>query len=175
MSTIDQFRAQLSGGGARPSQFRVILTFPDWAGGQLASVKGNFLVKAASLPASTINPIEVPYRGRVTKVAGERQFANWNVTVLNDNDFFIRNALERWSKGIADHSSTSGRLVSSSYQTQMLVQQLDRNDLPVKTYQFYNCFPVNIGEIALDFGATSQIEEFPVEFSVDYWESVGGL
>ncbi len=172
MSTIDQFRAQLTGGGARPSQFRVILTFPDWVGGQLAAVKGEFLVKASSLPASTINAIEVPYRGRVTKVAGERQFQNWNVVVMNDNDFLIRDAMERWSRGIAEHDATNGRLVSSTYQTQMLVQQLDRNDVPIKTYQFFNCFPVNISEIPLDFGATTQIEEFQVEFSIDYWNAL---
>lgn len=171
MAKIDDFRAKLSGGGARPSQFKVILTFPSWVGGNAAASKGEFLVKAATLPASIITPIEVPYRGRITKLAGERQFANWNVTVLNDNDFLIRNTMERWSKGILDHSSTVGRLSSLSYQTDMLVQQLDRNDVVVKEYKFFNCFPQNVAEIQLDFGAITQIEEFQIEFSVDYWET----
>jgi len=174
MSRIDSFRAVLSGGGARPSHFKVILTFPDFVSGTDAAVAGEFMVKATALPASIITPIEVPYRGRVTKVAGERQFSNWNVTVLNDNNFLIRNAMERWSKGILDHSSTTGLLASSTYQTDMLVQQLDRNDLVLKEYKFFNCFPQNISEIALDFGATTQIEEFQVEFSVDYWDTITG-
>jgi hypothetical protein len=169
MTTINAFRAQLSGGGARPSQFKVILTFPTWADGTAAAVKGEFLVKATSLPASTIAPIDVPYRGRITKIAGERMFANWNVTIINDNDFMIRNALERWSKGVIDHESTNGRLASSSYQTDMVVQQLDRNDVAIKSYKFFNCFPQNISEIQLDFGSVANIEEFNCEFSVDYW------
>ncbi len=172
MSRIDTFRSYLAGGGARPSQFRVILTFPTWVAGNDAAAKGEFLVKATSLPASILTPIQVPFRGRITKLAGEREFQNWNVQILNDNDFLIRNAMERWSKGVLDHSTTTGRLQSSSYQTDMIVQQLDRNDNVVKQYKFFNCFPQTIGEIPLDFGATSSIEEFPVEFSVDYWDNI---
>jgi hypothetical protein len=169
MANIDQFRSMLSGGGARPSQFRVTLNIP---GDNAATYSGSFLIKAATLPASIITPIDVPFRGRVAKVAGERQFANWNVTVLNDNDFLIRNSLERWSRDILDHSSTGGMLAPASYITDMYVEQLDRNDFPIKSYKFFNCFPQQISEIQLDFGATTQIEEFQVEFSVDYWEAV---
>lgn len=172
MARIDSFRAQLSGGGARSSQFKVILTFPTWVSGTDAAVKGEFLCKATALPASTISPILVPFRGRISKLAGEREFQNWNVTILNDNDFLIRNAMERWSKGILDHQSTVGRLASASYQTDMLVQQLDRNDNVIKQYKFFDCFPQVISEIQLDFGNTQQIEEFTVEFSVDYWDAV---
>lgn len=173
MARIDQFRAMLSGGGARPSQFKVMLAFPAWVGGGTAARAGEFLVNATALPASVITPIEVPFRGRIAKIAGERQFANWNVTVLNDNDFLIKNALERWSKGILEHSSTNGRLAPTSYTTDMVVQQLDRNDVMIKEYKFFNCFPQNIQEIQLDFAATTQIEQFQVEFSVDYWETAG--
>lgn len=172
MSRIDQFRAMLAGGGARPTQFKVILTFPTWVAGTDAAIKGEFLVKAASLPASSLMPIEVPFRGRMSKIAGERVFQNWSVTVLNDNDFLIRNALERWSKGILSHDSTNGRLQSASYQTDMLVQQLDRNDNAIKQYKFFNCWPQLVGEIQLDFGAVQNIEEFQVEFSVDYWDTI---
>ena len=172
MSSINTFRAQLAGGGARPSHFRVVLTFPAFAQAGQAAAKGEFMIKSTSLPASIISPIEVPFRGRVTKVAGERQFANWNITVLNDTDFAIRDAFERWSKGILAHSETTGRLASSTYQQDMLVQQLDRNDKVIKEYKFFNTFPQNISEIGLDFGATTQIEEFQVELSLDYWEVV---
>ena len=174
MARIDDFRAKLAGGGARPSHFKVMLTFPTWVGGTNAAKSGEFLIKAASLPASIITPIEVPFRGRIAKVAGERQFANWNVTVLNDNDFLIRNAMEIWSRGILSHSSTNGRLAPSSYTADMIVQQLDRNDIAIKEYKFFNCFPQNVSEIGLDFGATTQIEEFQVEFSVDYWRTAFG-
>lgn len=172
MAKIDSFRAQLAGGGARPSQFNVMLSFPSWVSGQDAAVKGEFLVKGTSLPSSLIQPIIVPFRGRNTKLAGEREFQNWTVTVLNDNDFLIRNALERWSNGVLDYKSTTGRLASATYQTDMIVQQLDRNDLVIKQYKFYNCWPQMVGEIQLDFAATSQIEEFQVEFSIDYFEPI---
>lgn len=169
MARIDTFRAQLIGGGARPSQFVVSLTFPTWVGAGTAGLTGQFLVKAATLPASTITPIGVPFRGRIAKIAGEREFQNWNVTVLNDNDFIIRNALEVWSAGILNHAQTNGIVAPTDYTADMFVTQLDRNDNALKTYKFFNCFPQVVGEIALDFGNTNQIEEFPVEFSVDYW------
>lgn len=174
MARIDDFRARLAGGGARPSQFKVMLTFPSWvtAGGNAAAA-GEFLIKTASLPASVITPIEVPFRGRIAKVAGERQFANWNVAVINDNDFLIRNALETWSKGILEHDDTAGKMAPSSYTSDMLVQQLDRNDKVLKEYKFFNCFPQTVAEIGLDFSATTQIEEFNVEFSIDYWMTNG--
>lgn len=170
MAKIDDFRARLSGGGARPSQFKVMLTFPSWVTeGPYAAASGEFLIKATTLPASTIAPIEVPYRGRMAKIAGERQFQNWNVTIINDNDFLIRNALESWSRGILENDDTYGRMEPSSYTSDMIVQQLDRNEGVLKEYKFFNCFPQVIGEIGLDFSATTQIEEYQVEFSIDYW------
>lgn len=173
MAKINDFRAHLIGGGARPSQFRVSLIFPSWvAGSGNASVTSQFMVKAASLPASTITPIEVPFRGRIAKVAGERQFANWNVTILNDNDFVLRNSLESWSNGILNHTQTNGRLAPLDYAVSLYVSQLDRNDLTIKEYRFANCFPQAIQEIQLDFANTQQIEEYQVEFSVDFWEVI---
>lgn len=172
MAKIDSFRSYLSGGGARPSQFRVHMRFPDFVQTPINTNAVQYLVKAASLPASIIIPIDVPYRGRVAKIAGERQFANWNVTILNDNDFMLRNAMEQWSSGTLNHTQTNGMLAPKSYATDMYVDQLDRNDNIVKTYKFVNCFPQQISEIQLDFGNVNQIEEFQVEFSVDYWEAV---
>lgn len=169
MARIDQFRAVLAGGGARPSQFVVSLTFPTWVSANGAALAGQFLVKTAELPASIITPIDVPFRGRIAKVAGERQFANWNVTVLNDNDFLIRDALERWSAGILNHAQTNGIVAPTEYTSDLFVTQLDRNDVALKTYKFFNCFPQTVSPIGLDFGNTNTIEEFQVEFSVDYW------
>lgn len=175
MATIDSFRSTLTGGGARASQFRVNLTVPQFAGSPASTTVANdavFLVKAASLPASTIMPIEVPFRGRMAKIAGERVFANWTVTVINDTNFRIRNALENWSRNILDNESTFGLTKPIAYTAQLGVQQLDRDDKVLKTYKFFNCYPQNIGEISLDFGNTNQVEEYQVEFSVDYWTSV---
>ena len=170
MARIDDFRAQLTGGGARPSQFRVLLTFPNWVSlGAPAAQAGQFLIKSSTLPASIITPIDVPFRGRYAKIAGERQFANWNITVINDNDFLIKNALEIWSKGILEHDATNGRMAPNDYTSDLFVQQLDRNDNILKEYKMFNCFPQNVQEIQLDFGATTQLEEYQVEFSVDYW------
>lgn len=171
MARIDQFRSVLAGGGARPSQFVVSLTFPTWVSAAGAGQAAQFLVKAATLPASIVTPIDVPFRGRIAKIAGERQFANWNVTVLNDNDFLVRDALERWSAGILNHAQTNGIVAPTEYTADMFVTQLDRNDVALKTYKFFNCFPQTISEIGLDFGNTNTIEEFQVEFSVDYWTS----
>ena len=176
MATINSFRSNLTGGGARPSQFQVMLTFPNWVAETSGAIQqAKFMVKAASLPASIITPIDVPFRGRYAKIAGERQFANWNVTVLNDGNFTIRRAMEAWSKGILLHSDTGGIVTPTDYTAQLQVQQLDRNDVVLRTYAFYNCYPQNIQEIQLDFGATTQIEEYQIEFSVDYWEADFGI
>lgn len=169
MAKIDEFRSFLQGGGARPSQFKVNLNIPGLAD---ASRVGQFMVKATTLPSSLITPIDVPFRGRIAKIAGERQFQNWTVTILNDNDFKIRAALEEWSRNILEHDQTQGILPPSWYVTEMQVIQLDRNDNELRTYQFSNCFPQVIGEIGLDFGNTTAIEEYQVEFSVDYWKVV---
>lgn len=171
MAKIDSFRAFITDGGVRPSQFKVELGFPtaiDAAEGT-SRTAGIFLVKATSLPASTITPIEVPWRGRMAKVAGERVFQNWSVTIINDGGFLIRSALERWSNLIIEHESTNGTIPPNSYTAEMSVTQLDRNDLALRKYTMANCWPANIGEIQLDFGNTNSIEEYQVEFSVDYW------
>jgi hypothetical protein len=176
MARIDDFRAFLTQGGARPTQFRVNLSFPDAIGVEHtgAGTSGVFMCNATSLPASTIAPIEVPYRGRNVKLAGERQFQNWQVRILNDSNFLIRKALESWSSRILAHSTTNGVVIPILYAVDMEVVQLDRNDLELRKYKFHNCWPTNISDIALDFGQVTQIEEFTVEFSVDYWSVDSG-
>lgn len=170
MARIDDFRAHLTQGGARPTQFRVNLAFPGFVGGGVsAAVKGVFMCSATSLPASSVQPIEVPYRGRNIKIAGERVFQNWQVRILNDSDFVIRKALELWSGRVLEHGATNGLVTPSAYAVPMQVVQLDRNEVPLRTYTFHNCWPQNLSDINLDFGAITQVEDFNVEFSVDYW------
>lgn len=171
MARIDDFRAFLTQGGARPTQFRVNLSFPTAIGVEQngAGVSGIFMCSATSLPASSIQPIEVPYRGRSVKLAGERHFQNWQVRILNDSNFMIRKALESWSSKVLSHGNTSGVVIPTLYAVDMEVVQLDRNDFELRKYKFHNCWPTNISEIQLDFGAVTQIEDFNVEFSVDYW------
>lgn len=174
MSTISNFKAQMTGGGARPNQFRVEMTFPAFIGG--AAAAGNaaqFLCKSAVLPSSTIDDITAFYRGRPVHFAGERTFAPWTVSVFNDNDFLIRNVMETWSDTILNYDATNGILSPSAYQVDMSVHQLDRNDAIVKTYTFYDVYPTNVGQIQLDFEANNQIELFDVEFTYNYFIASG--
>ena len=169
MATIDSFRSALTGGGARPSQFQVALTFPNGMQNVAAINAGVFLIKAATLPASSIQSIEVPFRGRMAKIAGERVFGNWQVQILNDTDFLVRKSLEYWSSQILNHGNTTGIVNPSDYTATLTVTQLGRDDVPLRVYQMFNCFPTHIGEIGLDFANAASIQEYPVEFSVDYW------
>lgn len=169
---IQNFKSALIGGGVRPNQFRVILTFPNWVPlGAAAVLKSGFLVTAASLPPSTISTTSVMYRGRNIPYAGERQFTPWSVNVLNDTDFVIRNALEAWQQGINSNTDNTGRIASNQYQVNAIVQQLDRNDNILKQYEMIDIYPSNVGEIALDFGNNDVIESFPVVFEYTYWTS----
>ena len=188
--TISQFKGQLAGGGVRPNLFEVELNFPNGAGQTLGfmsneatpaaenatidnttSIAGKvpFMVKAANLPASNITPVEVPFRGRILKVAGERTFDTWTVTVLNDADFQIRTSMEQWMNGISRLTNGSGEVDPSMYTADALVKQLDRNGDTLRLYNFVGLFPTNVSEIALSMDTTDTIEEFTVEFQVLYW------
>jgi hypothetical protein len=169
MTTIHSFKSQMAGGGSRPNQFRVTLTFPSWVGGNVAEQKIPFMVSAASLPESTLGIASVQFRGREIKWAGDRTFSPWTVNVYNDTDFEIRSALESWSQGIVENETNRGRTTAPQYQTQALVEQLDRNDQVLKTYIFTDFWPIQIGEIGLDYGANDQIEAFPVTFDYLEW------
>ena len=128
-----------------------------------------FMVKAANLPASNITPVEVPFRGRILKVAGERTFDTWTVTVLNDADFQIRTSMEQWMNGISRLTNGSGEVDPTMYTADALVKQLDRNGDTLRLYNFVGLFPTNVSEIALSMDTTDTIEEFTVEFQVLYW------
>ena len=182
--TIDDFKSKLVGGGARPNLFEVELVFPNGLAEQDAEEKGRFLVKAANLPASNINVIDVPFRGRNLKIAGDRTFDVWTITVINDTDFLIRNAFERWMNAINKHDNATGEVTPADYQTDMYVNQLGRavkgaegtidgagTDVPIlRKYKFHGVFPTNVSAIELSYDQTDSIEEFTIDLQVQWWD-----
>ena len=172
MANISDFKAQLTGGGARANQFRVQLSFPSFVTlGAVAGLQAQFLCNAAQLPASTIEPISILYRGRPVNFAGERTFAPWTIAVYNDTNFNIRNALEQWSNGIQNNGTTNGITNPANYQVDLSVYQLDRNGATVKAYKFVDAFPSEIGDIQLGYDQGNAIETFNVTFQYNYWTS----
>lgn len=174
MANISDFKAHLIGGGARPNQFYVELSFPTWVTAAVSGITGQraqFMCKAASLPASTIENIPLQYRGRAVNIAGERTFAPWTITIYNDVDFGIRNAMEEWSDGIQQLATTRGITNPSGYQVDLKVHQLARDGNIVKTYVFKDAYPTEVGTIALDFDQANSIETFDVTFQYNYWTS----
>ena len=172
MATISEFKGFMIGGGARANQFYVQLSFPTLVGaGVVAAQEAQFLCKAAQLPASNIENIQVQYRGRPVNFAGERTFEPWTITVYNDTSFNIRNALEQWSHRVQNLNATNGVTNPTAYQTDLRVVQLDRNGASLKSYIFKDAYPTNIGAIALDYDTANAIETFDVTFQYNYWES----
>jgi hypothetical protein len=175
MANIADFKAQMIGGGARPNQFRVELTFPSYVTlGVVAGQRAQFLCKAAQLPASTIETLPVLYRGRPVNFAGERTFQPWTVTIYNDTTFGIRNALEQWQSGIQNYNTTNGRINPTEYQVDLSVHQLDRNGATIKSYKFVDAFPTTISAIGLDYEQQNAIEQFDVEFQYNFFTSNTG-
>ena len=180
---ITEFRSRLAGGGARSNLFEVEITFPSLAiDERLVTDKVPFMVKAAEIPASNLGNIPVPYRGRVLPVAGDRTFDPWTVTVINDTDFQIRDAMEKWSNSINDLQTAQGTINPEDYQTSAKVKQLSREGVnpgdpekTLRTYNFVGIYPNTVSDIALDFGATDQIEEFQVTFNYLFYEVASGL
>ena len=166
---VDDFKSKLRGGGARPNLFKATVNFPAYAGGDVELT--SFLCKAAQLPASVMNVVEVPFRGRQLKVAGDRTFETWTVTIINDTDFNTRNAMERWMNGINAHSANTGLTNPVDYEADLIVEQLDKDGETLKTYQFRGCFPTNVAAIDVNYETVDTVEEFTVEFQVQYWES----
>ena len=176
---ITEFRSRLSGGGARANLFEVEIAFPEELGINLTDVsdKVPFLVKAAEIPASNLGNIPVPYRGRVLPVAGDRTFDPWTVTIINDTDFQIRDAMEKWSNSINDLQTAQGSIDPAVYQRSALVKQLSREgsnpgdpEKVLRTYNFEGIYPNTVSSIPLDFGATDQIQEFQVTFNYLFYE-----
>ena len=166
---VDDFKSKLRGGGARSNLFKVTLNYPAYAGGDVELT--SFMCRAANLPASTVTTLEVPFRGRILKVGGDRTFAEWTVTVLNDTGFEIRDAMERWMNGINAHSANTGLTNPADYQVDLVVEQLDRDESVIKRYNFRGAFPEAITEITLSYDQGTEIETFDVTFAYQYWES----
>ena len=162
MATIDQFKAQLIGGGARANQFRVILNTPPGIATGLPLGTSSFFIKAASLPGQTIPEITVNFRGRQLFLAGDRTFETWTTTVLNDTDFAIRNGMERWMNGINDLDTNTGVTNVTDYTADMVVQQLDRDDTVLKQYTLTSCWPQSLAPIELSMDTVSDIETFDI-------------
>lgn len=164
---VDQFKSKLVGGGARPNQFYVQLTFPPYVSiGAEAAASAPFLVTAASLPGSIVNPAVLMYRGREVKLAGERVYNPWTVNIINSNAFEMRSAFEQWSNAMNNYQDNSGEIHPFAYMTDLSVTQLDRNSRPLKQYVLRDAFPIDVSEVQLDFGANDQISQFSVTFSI---------
>lgn len=175
LRTISDFKSRLSGGGARPNLFEVELAFPDAVAIENDVLqKARFLVKAAALPASTIAPIDVPFRGRILKIAGDRTFETWTITVINDTDFSLRSAFEKWMNTINKMSDATGVVDPEAYQKDATVKQLDRDGSVLRSYKFWDIFPTNISTIDVSYETTDTIEEFTVEMQVQWWEAYRG-
>ncbi len=167
---VERFKSALTNGGARPNQFAVQLSYPTYvAGAALAVARSPFLVNIAELPGQTVNPAIVQYRGREVKFVGDRIYAPWTITVLNDAEMSVRNALEQWMAGMEDYASKFGRLQPAEYQRDLDVFQLDRNGNILKSYKLVNSFPVDLSPVALDFGANDQISQFTVTFQYQHF------
>ena len=172
MATIDEFKSQLTGGGARANQFEVWITDPQGLGIGLDRRRTSFLVRSASLPGMTLGEIAVPFRGRTIYLAGDRTFEDtWTTTFLNDTDFSIRNAIEKWSNAINDLVDGKGVSNPKDYQTDLTVKQLDRSGNVLKTYKFINAWPTTISAIELTSDTADAIEEFEVTWRYQRFET----
>ena len=177
LRTISDFKRKLKGGGARPNLFEVELTFPSIVGVQDENEvieNSRFLVKAANLPASTVANIDIPFRGRILKIAGDRTFETWTITVINDTSFSIRSAFEKWMNTINKLNDGTGETDPALYQVDAKVHQLDREGRTLRKYVFKDVFPTNISAIDLSYETTDTIQEFTVEMQVHFYEAFKG-
>jgi hypothetical protein len=166
---VDDFKSKLIGGGARPNLFKATVTYPGYAQGDVELT--SFMCKGAQLPASVIGQLDVPFRGRQLKIAGDRTFENWTITILNDTGMEIRNAMERWMNGINEHANNTGLSNPTDYQADMTIEQLDKSGAVTKSYTIRGAYPVNVAAIDLSYDSNDAIEEFTVELAYQYWES----
>jgi hypothetical protein len=200
--TLEDFKARMIGGAARPNLFEVEINFPNFSTeGTSQSTTDNtrtvaelsrFMIKTAALPASNIGVINVPFRGRELKIAGDRTFDVWTITVINDIDFSIRTAFEKWMNAINKHDDNSGLINPAQYQRDAIVKQFGRSSvssaqsnvtnptataagdqIPVlKAYKFYGIFPTAVSAIDLSYDSSDTIEEFTVDLQVQWWDAL---
>lgn len=169
---VDTFKSKLVGGGARANLFQCIINFPIFVGNTAALTEQTaFMCRSASLPASTTEKIEVPYRGRMIPVAGDRKFEDWKIIVYNDIDFRIRNAFEKWINTINEAQSNTGLSNPLDYEVDMAVHQLDKAGNIVKKYDFRGVFPTSVSAIELNYNQTAEIEQFDVQLALTYFQA----
>ena len=173
MAKIDDFKANLIGGGARANQFRVTITPPPGIAIGLDVRRSSFLAKASNLPGQTLGEIPIPFRGRNIYIAGDREFETWSTTFINDTDFMVRNAIERWMNGINDTVENTGVSSPAEYSADLFVEQLDRDDTILKSYIFRNAYPLTTAQIDVAADTTNTIEEFEVTWRYQHFEASG--
>ena len=172
MANINEFKSRLKGGGARANQFKVTLPFPGYSavGGETSDL--SFLCTATSIPGQTLGMTEVQFRGRTLKMAGDsRTFGDWSLSVLNDTDFKIFKAFERWMNGMNNMTDNEGLTNPLDYQVDGFIDHLDRDGNSIKQYVFRGAFPTTLGDIALDYSTNNAIESFDVTLSYQYFET----
>ena len=171
MANINDFKAVLKGGGARANQFSVNMPFPGFAASGGESRVMSFLCRSTNLPGMTLGEVAVPFRGRSLYIAGDRTFETWTTTILNDTDFAIRNAFERWMNGINALSDNSGLENPSDYQVDSFVDQLDRAGTVIKSYTFRGLWPLTIAPIELGYDTNDAVEEFEITYRYQFFET----
>jgi hypothetical protein len=172
--SINEFRGKLKDGGIRPNQFSVSISPPTAIAATGLAETSSFLVSVAELPGQTIGVAPVYYRGREIKMAGDKVFAPFTCTAINDTDMFIRNALEKWMNSIESNSRKTGFTIPSNYMSTIIVSQLDRKGDVVREYKLFDAFPVDISPIGLDFAANDQMSTFSMTFQYQYFSITGG-
>jgi len=170
---VEEFKASgLVRGGARPSLFHVVI--PEWPGSTVDSEQSlRFLCRTTSIPPSQVGAIDVPYFGRQIKLAGDRVYADWNVTIMHDETYNIRKAVESWHTNINQHienKMTGGVSPSpNSYKRDAVIRHYSKDGSVIQTYTIKGMFPINISQMGLDFDAVNQVMTFDVDFALDYW------
>jgi len=171
MPNINEFKSRLQGGGARANQFKVTLSFPGYAevGGETSDL--SYLCTATSIPGQTLGTVAVPFRGRVLNLVGDRTFAPWSVTVLNDTNFKIYRAFERWMNGMNNMTDNEGLTNPTDYQVDGFIDHLDRDGATLKTYILRGAFPTTLDDITLSAGDNDTVETFTCAFVYQYFET----
>ena len=171
MANINDFKAQLKGGGARANQFSMTMPFPGFAavGGETRVM--SYLCKSTNLPGMTLGEVGVPFRGRSLYIAGDRTFEAWTTTIMNDTDFMLRNAFERWMNSINAMSDNSGLENPADYMVDAFVDQLDRAGQVIKSYTFRGMWPLTIANIDVAYETNDAIETFDVTYRYQFFET----
>ena len=171
MANINDFKSRLQGGGARANQFKVTLPFPGYAsvGGETSDLA--FLCTATAIPGQAVSNVDIDFRGRKLQIAGDRTFEPWSITVLNDTDFKLYRAFERWMNGINNITDNEGLTNPNDYQVDGFVDHLDRDGNSIKQYQIRGSFPTSLDGIALSYGTNDAIEDFGVTLDYQYFET----